>query len=63
MAKLNDKVICTKKLHGAYKKDQEGIITKIDDEIIWINDICIAAHDFGKHFKVVRPPRKKKETK
>lgn len=47
---IGQKVLCTKRLHGAFKKGHVGKITKIDDDIIEIDDIPITAVNYGKHF-------------
>lgn len=48
--KLKDTVLCTQKIHGAFKKGHVGHVTNIDDDVICIDNICIAASLVGKHF-------------
>lgn len=63
--KVGDPVLCTQKIHGAFKKGHHGHVTRIDDDIVCIDGTCIDAALIGKHFTkvtgyLIKPAESKK---
>lgn len=62
--KVGDEVLCTTRIHGAFRKGHLGKVTAVEDDVVEIDGIKIDAEIVGKHFtKKEKPDKKKRETK